>query len=122
VIVVEPTDEKVKEGSNVIFMCKSSGVPSPTITWLFNGQAIPWGHSIEKAGSLFLTSVRHGTHNGRYTCVATSKAGNVAISAWLFVYGKNIDIYVHKHIHVLVRKQPRLRDFQILCDEAILIK
>ncbi|XP_031573159.1 tyrosine-protein kinase-like otk [Actinia tenebrosa] len=87
VITLKSTDQKVFEGSTAIFACKAAGFPAPNITWLFNDDPIPWEHSIEN-DSLVLNDVRHGRHDGRYTCVATSKAGTVSTSASLLVYVK----------------------------------
>ncbi|XP_031573160.1 cell adhesion molecule-related/down-regulated by oncogenes-like [Actinia tenebrosa] len=78
-------DKKVLEGTTIILPCEPAGFPKPNITWLFNDDPIPWEHSIDN-DYLILNNVRHGRHDGRYTCVATSKAGTVFTSASLIVH------------------------------------
>ncbi|XP_055671290.1 hemicentin-1 [Falco peregrinus] len=68
--------------------CSATGTPSPTITWLKDGQPVEEGagHKILLNGQKFLISRAQVSDTGRYKCVATNKAGE---------HEKEFDVTVH---------------------------
>ncbi|XP_009996158.1 PREDICTED: hemicentin-1 [Chaetura pelagica] len=68
--------------------CSATGTPSPTITWLKDGQPIEEGagHKILSNGQKLLISRAQVSDTGRYKCVAANKAGE---------HGREFDVTVH---------------------------
>ncbi|XP_009874122.1 PREDICTED: hemicentin-1-like, partial [Apaloderma vittatum] len=68
--------------------CSATGTPSPTVTWLKNGQPVEEGagHKILLNGQKLLISRAQVSDNGHYKCVATNKAGE---------HEKEFDVTVH---------------------------
>ena len=72
------------------FSCRASGVPTPTLVWVFNNADLPSGinqYSYEGESFLKLLSVKKGME-GTYKCEAKNKANTSISSATLRVYGK----------------------------------
>ena len=72
------------------FSCRASGVPTPTLAWVFNNADLPSGinqYSYEGESFLKLLSVTKGME-GTYKCKAKNKANTSISSATLLVYGK----------------------------------
>ena len=72
------------------FSCRASGVPTPTLVWVFNNADLPsdinqFNHEVESF--LKLLSVTKGME-GTYKCKAKNKANTSISSATLRVYGK----------------------------------
>ena len=72
------------------FSCRASGVPTPTLVWVFNNAERPSGinqfnHEVESL--LKLLGVTKGME-GTYKCKAKNKANTTISSATLRVYGK----------------------------------
>ncbi|KAJ4929997.1 hypothetical protein JOQ06_019013, partial [Pogonophryne albipinna] len=86
-IVHHPSDVVVKVGYPATLSCRVDGSPPPSIQWLRNGQPLdlsPGEGGLQPIvlleGSLFFLSVGGGgrraqSHEGIYTCVARSSAG-----------------------------------------------
>ncbi|CAL1574079.1 unnamed protein product [Knipowitschia caucasica] len=96
-IVHHPSDLVVRAGSPATLSCRADGSPKPSIHWLHNGlpvdSALGDSHlqpMVLSEGSIFFLSVIGGkkglTHEGVYTCVASSSAGR-AIS-------RNASLYI----------------------------
>ncbi|OPJ77524.1 hemicentin-1 isoform B [Patagioenas fasciata monilis] len=68
--------------------CSATGVPSPTITWLKDGQPVEEGagHKILFNGQKLLISRAQVSDTGRYKCVAANKAGE---------HEREFDVTVH---------------------------
>ena len=66
------------EGEQVTLTVKVTGIPTPTITWLFNGRKLKNDYSTEvgKDGSLTLMAVEP-KHAGTYTFTASNTVGSV---------------------------------------------
>ncbi|XP_051581270.1 hemicentin-1-like isoform X1 [Myxocyprinus asiaticus] len=67
----------VVRGNTATFICIADGTPSPTITWLRNGAALPKDAHLSllnQNGTLQLSFVRVN-HTGSYTCTAHNHAG-----------------------------------------------
>ena len=72
------------------FSCRASGVPTPTLVWVFNNADLPSGiNQFNHEGESFLEflSVTKGME-GTYKCKARNKANTTSSSATLRVYGK----------------------------------
>ena len=72
------------------FSCRASGVPTPTLAWVFNNADLPSGiNQFNHVGESFLEflSVTKGME-GTYKCKAKNKANTSISSATLRVYGK----------------------------------
>ena len=72
------------------FSCRASGVPTPTLVWVFNNADLPSGiNQFNHEGESFLefSSVTKGME-GTYKCKAKHKANTTSSSATLRVYGK----------------------------------
>ncbi|XP_034745247.1 roundabout homolog 1 isoform X3 [Etheostoma cragini] len=85
-IVHQPADVVVKVGNPATLSCRAEGNPEPSIEWLRNGQAVTADERSQplvlSEGSLFFLSVGEGrrgqSHEGVYTCVARSSAGEAS--------------------------------------------
>ena len=66
------------EGEQVSLMVKATGIPAPTVTWLFNERKVEDDYSTElgKDGSLVLVSVEL-KHAGIYTFIVSNREGSV---------------------------------------------
>ena len=66
------------ELEQVSLVVKTTGSPTPTVTWLFNGRKVEDDYSTElgKDGSLVLVSVEM-KHAGTYTFTVTNSVGSV---------------------------------------------
>ena len=72
------------------FSCRASGVPTPTLVWVFNNADLPSGiNQFNHEGESFLEFliVTKGME-GTYKCKAKNKANTTISSATLRVYGK----------------------------------
>ena len=72
------------------FSCRASGVPTPTLVWVFNNADLPSGinqFNHEEKSFLEFLSVTKGME-GTYKCEAKNKANTTISSATLRVYGK----------------------------------
>ena len=72
------------------FSCRATGVPTPTLVWVFNNGDLPCGiNQFNHKGESFLEflSVTKGME-GTYKCEAKNKANTTSSSATLRVYGK----------------------------------
>ena len=89
-IIEPPINQSVTEGNSVNFSCRASGVPTPTLVWIFNNAELPSGinqFNPEVESLLKLLSVTKGME-GTYKCEAKNKANTTISSATLRVYGK----------------------------------
>ena len=89
-IIEPPINQSVTEGNSVNFSCRASGVPTPTLVWIFNNAELPSGinqFNPEVESLLKLLSVTKGME-GTYKCEAKNKANTTSSSATLRVYGK----------------------------------
>ena len=72
------------------FSCRASGVPTPTLVWVFNNADLPSGiNQFNHEGESFLEflSVTKGME-GTYNCEAKNEKNTISSSATLRVYGK----------------------------------
>ncbi|CAH3155120.1 unnamed protein product [Pocillopora meandrina] len=89
-IIKPPLNQSVTEGNSVNFSCRATGVPTPTLVWVFNNGDLPSGiNQFNHKGESFLEflSVTKGME-GTYKCEAKNKANTTSSSATLRVYGK----------------------------------
>ena len=66
------------EREQVSLIVKATGIPTPTVTWFFNGREVEDDYSFElgKDGSLVLVSVEM-KHAGTYTFTVSNRVGSV---------------------------------------------
>ncbi|PFX16227.1 Hemicentin-2 [Stylophora pistillata] len=89
-ITESPINQTVTEGYSVNFSCRASGIPTPTLAWVFNNSDLPSGSNKtdqEVESILELTRVTKEM-KGTYKCTATNKESSTSSSATLIVYGK----------------------------------
>ena len=89
-IIEPPINQSVTEGNSVNFSCRASGVPTPTLVWVFNNADLPSGiNQFNHEGESFLEFliVTKGME-GTYKCKAKNKANTSISFATLRVYGK----------------------------------
>ncbi|XP_016146102.1 hemicentin-1-like [Sinocyclocheilus grahami] len=67
----------VVRGNTASFICIADGTPSPTITWLRNGAAMPKHAHLSLLNQNSTLQISHArvNHTGRYTCTAHNQAG-----------------------------------------------
>nr|XP_058946193.1 fibroblast growth factor receptor 3-like [Pocillopora verrucosa] len=90
-IIEPPINQSVTEGNSVNFSCRASGVPTPTLVWVFNNADLPSGiNQFNHEGESFLEFliVTKGME-GTYKCKAKNKANTSISFATLRVYGKS---------------------------------
>ena len=80
------------EGEQVSLMVKTTGRPTPTVTWLFNGRKVEDDYSTElgKDGSLVLVSAEL-KHAGTYAFTVSNAMGSVEGCTNLVVHTEDED-------------------------------
>uniref|UniRef100_A0A8C1K3P7 Hemicentin-1 n=1 Tax=Cyprinus carpio TaxID=7962 RepID=A0A8C1K3P7_CYPCA len=70
----------VVSGNTASFICIADGMPSPTITWLKNGAAMPKDAHLSLLNQNSTLQIFHArvNHTGRYTCTAHNQAGDAS--------------------------------------------
>nr|XP_055041763.1 hemicentin-1 isoform X2 [Misgurnus anguillicaudatus] len=70
----------IVRGNTATFTCIADGTPSPTITWLRNGAALPKDShlSLFNQNATLRISLAKVNHTGRYTCTARNQAGDAS--------------------------------------------
>uniref|UniRef100_A0A0M3IPD8 Immunoglobulin I-set domain protein n=1 Tax=Ascaris lumbricoides TaxID=6252 RepID=A0A0M3IPD8_ASCLU len=86
--------------------CPVSGIPSPDISWLANGQLLEEGRAkrgivLAPGGKSVLIDSAQLYHEGIYTCVAANKAGSLDIDVQLTVLIDSAQLY-HEGIYTCV--------------------
>lgn len=69
---------QVNVGDTAVIKCHVTGVPTPTVQWLVNGQLIDrtdQRYDITRDGRTLKINNAQVTDSGRYTCVAKNAAG-----------------------------------------------
>ena len=83
-ITSPPQDQTVAESQSVIFTCKATGVPSPTIMWYKAGTIINTGVTNSTLGSSVQSNLTISSSDiddgGMYMCVAVNKVGTSSLS------------------------------------------
>ena len=87
-----PLNHMVTEGESVTLQCTATGTPSPTISWLKDGDAIESSSEVTivstpGTSTLTITSVL-ASNLGEYACVATNGGGSVSATATIAFTGK----------------------------------
>ena len=92
-IYVSPRNKSVPEGHPVNFSCKATGVPKPTFSWTFNDGDLPSGINETSHGEGSFLELPYTTKHmeGIYKCTAENKANTTTSSAYLHVFGKQIE-------------------------------
>ena len=84
----------VLQGNNITLPCNVTGIPKPSISWLFSGGNLPASQQ-EEDGSLRIYLARNNrTYEGQYTCKATSIAGILLSNVTLTVDGKLFSLLI----------------------------
>ncbi|ROL43461.1 Hemicentin-1, partial [Anabarilius grahami] len=70
----------VVRGNTASFICIADGTPSPTITWLRNGAAVPKDAHMSLLNQNTTLQISHArvNHTERYTCTAHNQAGDAS--------------------------------------------
>ena len=75
--------------TSITIQCPTSGVPTPVAFWTKDGQDLPSGsrYTVQDDGSLLISEV-DGEDSARYTCTASSVAGQDSASSKVQIVGK----------------------------------
>ena len=92
-IYFSPRNKSVSQGHPVNFSCKATGVPKPTFSWTYNDGDLPSGiHETSHGDESFLEFPNTTkSMEGIYKCTAENKAHTTTSSAYLHVFGKQIE-------------------------------
>uniref|UniRef100_A0A8C1GCV3 Hemicentin-1 n=1 Tax=Cyprinus carpio TaxID=7962 RepID=A0A8C1GCV3_CYPCA len=73
-----PAEVSVVVNHILELVCKADGIPLPTLTWLKDGRPLPQTDSIRllRDGEVLRVASAQMENTGRYTCLATSPAGD----------------------------------------------
>ena len=88
VFTTHPQNQTAHEDMVVTFECQATGVPSPTLSWLFDDGALPSWASVSNEGSRLNIPRALPESTGKYTCVAANAQGTSKTNAHLDVLGK----------------------------------
>ena len=73
-------------GDSITFTCNVAGIPTPDVTWYFNGARRNAGGGISISGNTLTISSMAVEHTGMYQCFASNLVGSVqhswALSEW----------------------------------------
>ncbi|XP_066015799.1 hemicentin-1-like [Pocillopora verrucosa] len=96
-IIIDPSDDKVKEGKNRTLYCNATGNPLPAISWKKDGYSIGSNSRISYSGeSNELTIINvYRTDSGKYHCVASNSIGNASSDAATLVVEYKSEITTH---------------------------
>lgn len=90
-IIRPPDNAAVQVGDSVMLTCISEGIPPPVVTFYFNGEEMKEDAVIiinDTSHIVTITTVDK-SHDGEYSCVASSVAGSVASNlSRITVFGK----------------------------------
>ncbi|NXX95340.1 HMCN1 protein, partial [Centropus bengalensis] len=91
----------------VMLQCIASGIPTPSITWLKDGQPVNTARGnirLESSGRILQVVEALPEDAGRYTCVATNAAGEA-----------------QQHIRLHVHEPPKLEDAGKMLNETVVV-
>lgn len=87
-VKVSPTSQEVREGQPAEFRCTATGEPRPRIQWVGGqGGRLP-SNAVASDTHLRFASVKRGTHEGEYKCIASNLAGQAEAKGILVVIGE----------------------------------
>ncbi len=64
--------DRLVGGGAVSYMCVFEGIPTPTVTWYFNGERIPTDSGISENGNQVVIAAPLVVHSGVYQCVVSN--------------------------------------------------
>lgn len=87
---MSPRNQTVPEGKRTNISCKATGVPKPTLSWIFNDGDLPSVADVNdtEEGSLLQLPNTTKIMEGKYKCTARNKAGAVDSISTLRVLGE----------------------------------
>ena len=83
----KPVNSKLELGTKTRIYCKADGRDKPRVWWLKDGSPDFPEHVEDRDGTLYFTTVEY-SDAGRYTCIATSKQGDINATIQIDVVGK----------------------------------
>ena len=86
-IIQKPSSVIVEEGENVTLLCKASGRPTPTVTWVRALGHLPKGKTAVLDGKLTIQNVAKAD-SGTYACSAKNSLGKDSAFALITVTGR----------------------------------
>ena len=80
--------------TSITIQCPTSGVPTPTVTWIKDGEQITSGgrYTVQDDGSLLINEADE-QDSDRYTCTAGSVAGKGSASSTVDIVGKGLLVF-----------------------------
>lgn len=84
-ILQGPLNQTLPIKSMATLPCKTSGIPTPIVSWYKNGIPVIYSKrvNISDAGQLIITDLNRDEDAGLFTCVASSRSGKSTWSAYL---------------------------------------
>lgn len=67
-------------GGSVVFSCEMSGIPTPSVTWYFNGEQLSTGSGITISKNTLTISSLAEEHSGMYQCFVSNLIDGVQAS------------------------------------------
>ena len=86
-----PANRVAIQGNNVTLPCRAVGIPNPSVTWNFSGGSLP-EHSNDNGALRLFDAMNTNRFEGRYTCIASSRAGSISSAADLTVDGEHFNV------------------------------
>ena len=83
-------------GDSITFTCNVTGIPTPTVTWYFNGARLSGGGASGNSLTISPTTV---SHTGMYQCFASNLVGSVQHSWALEVRAPSEGMSQCRHAH-----------------------
>lgn len=97
---------KVVVNSSLVISCPATGVPTPNITWLKDGQPVEFRAGVietRQSGTELVLYRAQVADSGRYRCVASNPAGDDNLNFHLDVQGELNFYYVYDATVDLIR-------------------
>lgn len=85
IIIQGPVNQTLPVKSVAVLVCRSSGVPTPVVSWYRDGIPVVTSHKINmtESGTLTISDLSRNEDQGLYTCVASSRNGKSTWSGFL---------------------------------------
>ncbi|XP_055687324.1 protein sax-3-like [Lutzomyia longipalpis] len=85
IIIQGPVNQTLPVKSVAVLVCRSSGVPTPVVSWYRDGIPVVPSHKINmtESGTLTISDLNRNEDQGLYTCVASSRNGKSTWSGFL---------------------------------------
>ena len=59
------------------YACLNEGIPTPTVSWSYNGASVPLDSGVTVIGDVLAISEPQVSHSGVYQCVVSNMVGGL---------------------------------------------